>query len=256
MPQDLETLAKPRRTRLSMALWTAGLLLALGCVWLVAVVVPLARARSRVRTLLNSPYPKEKGYSTIERGLFFPTVEKDSFFPALAGLAEAQNKNPGNYVEFHNGGASSRLVLGRAVTVRSGRRTYVMAILGCFIASVPGISVQQLVLMDPDGRILDKLSCDMNSRYGVLVTEVRDPPDSDGAQAVLVCWCREGHWHNWHTICHGTMAVTFREQETETPSAWDRKGLCRVGIDGDRFEILWPEMNSGEAKETAPDGYK
>jgi hypothetical protein len=235
--------APPLRPWRPMAAWTAGMVLLLGLICFVVVVaVPQAIAKARVRTLLNSPTPN--GGVTLR-------ARDEPFFGALAKLAEAQGHRPEDYIEFRNAGTFAMLDAGRAVTIRSGHRDYVMAILECTISSIPGISAQQLVLMDSNGRLLDKLSCNINSRYGRVVTEILEVPDAEGVRVLLVFKpgsFNGSHWHNWHTICHGAAAVTFREEQTKTASAWDQKGLCRISIEGDRFVILWPEMTGAESR--------
>ena len=130
--------------------------------------------------------------------------EKSPFFKALAELARLQDRNPEDYLTYRSkgktGGASGPIIKGRAVEIHSGGKTYVIAVLGS-----PGKSgtpsAQQLVLISPDGRILDKLLCNINSRYGGIHTETRIPSDPDEAQMVIILETAQLNstgWHNWH----------------------------------------------------------
>jgi hypothetical protein len=167
------------------------------------------------------------------------------FFQALTNLARSQGKNPDEYTTFRRDGGFSILTEGRATALRSGQKNYVLVILGAARMGVPGISAQQLILLNEDGQILDKLSCDINSRYGEVITEVKEDEAPDGAQVIMVFKSnnRSSGWHNWHTITYGGSASTYWESEKDLPSIWNKQGLCRIKVEDDRFVIIFPNKD-------------
>lgn len=183
MPEPAERSAKPVRTWRPMILWTAAILLALGLAWFVgAVALPLVKAKIRMHTLLA--FPVTSGASG-----------EDPFFSALADLVKAQRLDPDEYVCYpydpvypHDRRAKSgirrlRFNQARAAELSSGGRTYVVVILEHRPPIHPGGAVEQLVLMDTAGRILDKFFC---VHADPLATKLLNPPDQDGAQLAIV----------------------------------------------------------------------
>jgi hypothetical protein len=107
------------------------------------------------------------------------------------------------------------------VELRAGRRRYILAILAKDSPIIPGTNLQQLVLLRNDGRILDKFGCHVDARQGPLLTELRNPPDPDGAQLAIV-------------------------------AGQKRSPLHRLRIEDDRLIVLTPsasEMRGGGAQE-------
>jgi hypothetical protein len=157
----------PLRTWRPVALWTAlPFLLMAGC------QSQVDQRERQVRTLLTT---------TLESR---PASDSDSpFLSALADLAEAQGLDPYDYLRDRSYGRLARFNRGRAVELPSGGRTFVVVILEIKSPISPGGNVEQLVLLDTSGRILDKFAC---AHPGSLSTEVRNPPDADGAQLVIV----------------------------------------------------------------------
>jgi hypothetical protein len=151
----------------SMAAWTAlALLLMAGC------RAQHEECELQVRTLLTT---------TVDAA---PTSDHDSpFLKALADLAKAQGLDPHEYLRCRIGDRFVRFNRGRAVELPSGGRTFVVVILESLSPISPGRDAELLVLLDNNGRILDKFGCD---HYGTLSTEIRNPPDADGAQLVIV----------------------------------------------------------------------
>jgi hypothetical protein len=168
------------------------------------------------------------------------------FFQALTNLAKSQRKNPDEYTTFRRDGSFSILTEGRATALRSGQKNYVLVILGAPLIGVPGISAQQLILLNEDGQILDKVSCDINSRYGEVVTEVKEEDEApDGAKVIMV-FKSNNHssvWHNWHAITYGGSTSIFQESEKDLPSIWNKQGLCRIRVEDDRFVIVFPKKD-------------
>ena len=149
------------------------------------------------------------------------------------------------------GRATALLVKGRAVTVTSEERTFVVAILGAGSFSIPGVEAQKLILIDDTGKILDELSCGINTRYGSLLTGYPKRDEDDGAKIVIRFTPRtdKSTWHNWHTVTHGENTYTFRSREKGDPIDWLGRGLVRVAIKNRKFRILFPEVNEPENKD-------
>ena len=127
-----------------------------------------------------------------------------------------------------------------------------VAILGHVSGGIPGSAVEQLVLLDESGKLLDRLACGINNRYGELFTEVADKPAPNGARLVVRFKPRApkfSTWHNWHTITYGGKPYTFWEEERNDPVNWMERGLVRAKIRQDKFQVLFPELKQ-------PDGEK
>jgi hypothetical protein len=188
-----------------------------------------------VDLILNSPADGSELENSQEAPLF----------QALTTLAKSQGKNPDEYTTFlRDDGTFSPLTKGRAVAFRSGPKNYILVILGAPRIGVPGISAQQLILLSEDGQILDKVSCDINSRYGEVITEVKEDEAPDGARVIMVF--KSAHssgWHNWHAVTYGGNTSTFWESEKDLPSIWNKQGLCRIKVENDRFVIVFPKKD-------------
>jgi len=187
-----------------------------------------------VELILNSPADG----SAIESS-------QEPLFQALTNLAKSQGKNLDEYTTFHRDGTFSPLTEGRATALRSGQKNYVLVILGAPRIGVPGISTQQLILLSEDGQILDGVRCDINTRYGEVITEVKEYEAPDGAQVIMV-FKSNNHssgWHNWHDITYGGSTSTFWESEKDLPSIWNKQGLCRIKVEDDRFVIVFPKKD-------------
>jgi hypothetical protein len=194
--------------------------------------------RALVQQILESTTPE----SIRKRAIW---QKNTPLFEALARLAQLQGKKPEDYTTITYKGAFIPLSQGHAVKLSSGGKVYVVVILTAEGESIPGTAAEQLVLITEDGEILDKLFCEINSRYGSVGTQVKSPPEPDGAQLAIVFFPGPGNssrWHNWHTISYGGKRYTFSEKESKEPTVWDEKGLCRVKIEDDKFVVLFPEL--------------
>jgi hypothetical protein len=140
---------------------------------------------------------------------------------------------------------------GRAVEILTAQGRYVAAILGTPGFTVPGLAAQQLVLIDHPGRILDKVGCGINTRYGRLAVDGNNTSEADGAQLVIRFVAPSGTgstWRNWHTLTYQGQAYTFREDEHDEPSVWDTNGLCRIGVRKGKFVVLFPRLEKADGE--------
>jgi hypothetical protein len=140
-------------------------------------------------------------------------------------------------------------------TFQGGHDNYVVVNLRGWDHSIPGDDTQHLVLLDHEGRCLDRLSCSINARLtrlyvhhkGIFPTEVPKTPEKDGARLVIRYIPEDGGnlYGNWsHEIAHGGRASSYAwpkdKLEGIGPGEWDRKGLCRVAIRDGKFVRLFP----------------
>src|SRR5262249_8975055 len=128
---------------------------------------------------------------------------------------------------------------GFAARVVAGPEQYVVVVLRERGIVVPGSDTQYLLLLDRQGRLLDKLACSLNNRLtrmesGSFRTEVLDRPEA-GAHLVIR-FTPEGGGSlagNWsHTICFRQQAASFGWYHGAAipPAEWETQGLCRVAI--------------------------
>lgn len=167
----------------------------------------------------------------------------------LADLAKAQGLDPEDFRSYHSESAECSLSGNGGVSaVSAGGKLCAIA-----IETGPGfdIAVNQVVLLAPKGTILDRIGCNINSRYGTIRTEVLPKPALDGARVVIHFVGRtlpDGQLlsHAWHTIAYRGKSWTFyarwADEGEKTPNIWNREGLCRVGIKGDKFVVLFPKL--------------
>ena len=221
--------------------WSAAMLAVLGLAWFAgAVGYPLIRNRLLVRQILNSP--------DIWRGTATASFDLGSrpACTALTRLAELQGREPKNYVEYQRKPYWPIPLTGWGARVSSDGKPYVVAVMSPEVRWSPGTSVQQLILLDQNGRILDKLACSTGSRFGVVRTEVKASPAADGAQIVIRYISDTGlpGGHAGHFITHDQEPVLFTEGDELRSAVWKKKGLCRIRVADDRFEIVFPEMKN------------
>src|ERR1051326_4402670 len=176
----------------------------------IALLMLIIGGNLYVSASLKNPrsYFRQENRALVEQILRSPAkaspleAMQTPLFQALETLAQTQGKDPKDYIEFRRDGSFSVLSHGYGVRVKVEQKGYVVVILSSAIFSVPGTSLQQLILLSEDGLILDKLTCDINSRYGETRTQIKQEPDSDGAQIVIVFEPNRSSsgWHNWHAI--------------------------------------------------------
>ena len=161
----------------------------------------------------------------------------------LAEIAEASGENPADYRDFYKSGS--------VTTIDAGGKTYALAIQIELSSAIPGTSAQQVVLLTPAGKILDRVRCEISTRYGKTSTEVLGKPDADGARIVVRFvgrndFGRQSLWHNWHEIrFHGNSWIFQTvEREAGAIKEWNDKGLCRIGIADDKLTVLFPKLEA------------
>jgi len=166
----------------------------------------------------------------------------------LAKLAVASGKNPEAYRIYRrerNWSAFSDKGFVTTIDVRGA--TYAIAVQEVVPRSVPGMSAQQVVLLSEKGEILDRVQCDINSRYGRTKTEILPKPEADGAQIIIRFVGRklpsgkQAWWHNQHTIVHEGKSRTYYQKNTDKPDIWDEKGLCRIKVADRKLVVLFPD---------------
>jgi hypothetical protein len=170
---------------------------------------------------------------------------RSPFFAALLSLARKHAASGTDYLPDHS------VEEGFAVKVGDG---HVVAVLRGASRVIPGTDTQYLLLLDREGRLLDRLSCDINNRLtrmfegsGIFRTDVSGRPGHDGAYLVVRYIPESGDSisGNWsHEIVHQGKTYSFLWDQ-DRPNAirsveWERKGLCRVGIQGGKFVVLFP----------------
>lgn len=162
----------------------------------------------------------------------------------LASLALAQGLDPEDFTAFRKQGGFAVFSGGTfSRQIKTADTEHLLVVQIVEPISIPGTSAEQLVLLSSGGRILDRLQCHMNSRYGRIVHEILEQPEPDGTQIVLRFQPRTSSWwHNWHTISHQGAIETFRDKEIEGRDEWDEKGLVRIAIRDDQFTVLFPKI--------------
>jgi hypothetical protein len=137
--------------------------------------------------------------------------------------------------------------------IRSGKKDYAVIVQDNIASSVPGTYIEQVVLLTTEGKILDRIRCEINSRFGTMRTSVSDKPDSDDAQIIIRFEGRkypntgQALWHNWHVISYHEKKWAFgaappNMSNINKPNIWNEKGLCRIGIAEDKFKVIFPKL--------------
>jgi hypothetical protein len=169
---------------------------------------------------------------------------KSRFFKALSALAQQHGLVPGDYIP-------KEVTRGYAVRISAGREAYAVAVLRGRTRWKPGDDTQYLLLLDQQGRLLDQLSCTINGHLtaalrssGNFRTEVPRGHERDGARLIIRYAPEDGGSPsgNWsHYIKHAGQTHSY----SWTKGGWDR-GLCRVGVQGGRFVVLFPPSQVGD----------
>src|SRR5262249_20692048 len=126
---------------------------------------------------------------------------------------------------------------------------YLVVLLKSSTNSIPGSEVQTAILLDSQGKYLDQLACEINSRLtlmdsGQLHTVIPGMPEADGAHLVIRPDGVSARGNFEHHIDHGGIRAGFYWGHDhllqDEPTRWDTKGLCRIAIEDGRFKILFP----------------
>jgi hypothetical protein len=128
---------------------------------------------------------------------------------------------------------------------------YVLAVLGEASPFTPGRDMQHLLLLDRQGRLLDRLSCSISNRLtgmpvggGTFRTQFPAGPQADDARAVIRYTPPKGRTvaGNWsHEVTWQGKTYSFRWDQTR-PAEWQEMGLSRVGVRSRQFVILFPAL--------------
>ena len=179
-------------------------------------------------------------------------VKELPFCKALAKLAKAQGLDPEDYLRFRDKSGGGVFSGAYYTKLECGGQTYILVVQrqGPHIKS----SSEQVVLLSSERRILDRLQCSINGRYGEAKTELKAAPEDDGAQVVIVFvgrkfGGRQTWWHNWHRITHQGVSRLLEDGEEKEPNIWDQKGLVRAKIENGKFVITFPDMRTSETQE-------
>ena len=131
------------------------------------------------------------------------------------------------------------------------------------LLSIPGWDTYYLFLVDPSGRLLDKLSCSIESRltcswyFGVFSAKFSTERETDVGDIVIRYVPEKGkrllgRWE--HEIRRNGRVYTFDLNQSSPPgitsAGWKEKGLCRIAVRDGRFEVLWPPLR--DFKEVSP----
>jgi hypothetical protein len=137
----------------------------------------------------------------------------------------------------------------RAEAIQCGRSRYVLVLLKYCTHTIPGDDVQTVILLDEQGRLLDRLACEINSRLsrdalGQFHTVIPAEPDADGAQLVIRLDGQSARGNFAHYVEHaGRRAQYYWGQDDaphDRPTEWDKKGLCRIAIKDGKLKVLFP----------------
>ncbi len=111
--------------------------------------------------------------------------------------------------------------------------------------TIPGEDTEYLLLVGPNGRLLDRLDCAISNRLTQWSDSGRYFTESDGDQFVVRFVPhqpeRDFFTRFEHTIHLGAWYARFRWGETVPSKDLQERGLCRVTVRGDRFELVWPK---------------
>jgi hypothetical protein len=227
----------------------APLLAVFGVLALAAVVVlacsspPRARADSRSgNASAVEPYLDPQLRSLLTQTTCGERYDDSLFFRTLSAIAGKHGWRP----------PDRRTEEGRAVSVREGNNRYAVVVLTWDSRINRGENRQELLLLGPDGRLLDQLLCSICNvllAEGVFRTDTPQAPAGDGAQFIIRFVPNKGRTisDRWaHSIEHGTKNVWVgRDEDRPGPfrqDEWVRQGLCRVAVRHGKFEILFPPL--------------
>jgi hypothetical protein len=193
---------------------------------------------------------------------------KSRFFATLLALAQKHGLTPKDYCLE---GTFAAVDEGYGIQVGPKHDRHVILVLRGDSHTIPGFDTQFLLLLDRDGRPLDRLSCEISNRLTRFFvgyekdfrTEVLDGHEEDGAQLVIrhipsddKGWgqCQE------QTITHGSQSMRYFRwhpgclldvrDSTDwvewgicrvCSTVWDNSGLCRMAVRDGQFTVLFPQ---------------
>jgi hypothetical protein len=136
----------------------------------------------------------------------------------------------------------------RAELIRADRDQYAVILLKACTITISGEDYQTAILLDRQGKFLDRLVCEVNSKvtsFGCeLHTVVSRNPEADGAQMVILIDGKSARGNFAHEVYHGGRMGSFLWGDEwlpkEQPTVWDVNGLCRVAIKVRKFKVLFP----------------
>jgi hypothetical protein len=121
---------------------------------------------------------------------------------------------------------------------------------------IPGTTASQVVLLSVDGRILDRLQCDVSSRFvRRLECEIPKGHDGDGARVVIRLPRLtdsgaedEVRYPGAHSIILRGREYHFVEggEKQNRLEVWHENGLCRATISRGKFFVLFPGIEEPE----------
>jgi hypothetical protein len=146
---------------------------------------------------------------------------------------------------------------GRAVLIQAGSIQYVVALLRSRTHTIPGADVQTLILLNKQGKYLDHLACEINSRLssmhsGKFHTVIPTNPEPDGAHLVIRLDGVSARGNFAHDVHHGGRNAEFywghERLPDDQPTKWDTNGLCRICIKDGKFQVLFPSEKDMEQR--------
>ena len=192
----------------------------------------------------------------------------------LARLAKRQSLDPREYLYYqpsrdpvtHATTCAAIICDSRMVTLRANGTEYGLAIQGADSCCTDGIRGEQIVLLEPRGKLLDRIQCSiLKSPLGRenLSVEIHQAPQVDGAQVIIRFVGRSvsfrggkeipAWFHNYHSILYHGRDYSFwtddRILKTEKrlePDVWSKKGLCRAKILDGKLSIIFPRLEQPE----------
>jgi hypothetical protein len=181
---------------------------------------------------------------------------RQSFRAALTALARKHGRDPEEYL------AGKGLPQACAIRLGTGRDCPLVVVLRDASGFTGGSDTQYLLLLDSEGRLLDRLSCEISNRltfprFLAFRTDVLEAPEEDGAQLVIRYLPSEGGGvsGSWgHAITHAGKTYRYRwdqgRPDTVRSAEWEAKGLCRVAVEGGKLCVRFPrpEQAQGDAE--------
>jgi len=144
-----------------------------------------------------------------------------------------------------------------ASAIQVGRASFVVILLKVWDHAIPGTEVQTALLLTEQGKFLDQISCEINSRlthmhWGELHTVIPSKPEPDGAQLIIRLDGMSARGNFSHHLDHGNEKLEFYwgndKLPENQPSRLDATGLCRIAIKDMKFQVLFPTKQEKSLK--------